>query len=299
MSTPGPSVREAFLRDRFARSTVAAGRLFDRRLLYAAYLLAGVGTAALCFGASHLIVAIAFILEVIGLAAFFAVDRRRFERALVSYESVLTERGPGPDRERTRDLPRYLLDVDDAIDVPMLDAILKLDGDSEDDFNRALTSVRRNVLAYRVALIWFLPAAILLLIGFVALFVDRERFQVHLAEVTLVGLALIPSVVAIHDINRYSGMFQRLTNSRVLEAERYLVAAGVGKHPFIDGRVVRFRAGEYVIKRRALRVPVDGGSVARQRRVARMVGAEVIIGVGVVISTAMFVVHPISGILVP
>jgi hypothetical protein len=181
----------------------------------------------------------------------------------------------------------------------MLDVILKLDGDSHDEFNRLTVAVRRNMLAYRVALIWFLPASILLIIGFLALVTDRAGFQIHLVEVTLVGLGVVPSVVALRDINRYFGLYQQLNLRRVLEAERYLTVLDVGEQPFIDGRVVRFRNTSYVIEKRALRLPVDSASVARRRKSGRMVGPEFLIGLGVLVSSAVFAVHPISGILVP
>jgi hypothetical protein len=299
MATDAPSAREVFLRDRFGRGIAIARGVFDRRLLYAAYLLAGLCTAILCFATSPLIVAIVFTLYVAGLALFFGTDRRRVDRAIVAYESVLTEHGPEPEPVHTRDLPRYLLAVDDAIDVPMLDAILNLKGDSLEEFIRYGSAVRKNMLAYQVALIWFLPASILLIIGFVALFVDHGGFQIHLAEVTLVGLALVPSVVALRDINRYSSMSERINLGRVVDAERYLASQPAAERPFIDGRVVKFRDGKYVIDKRALHPPVDSASVERRRRSGRTLGGEFLIGIGALVSIAVFVVHPISGILVP
>lgn len=292
------SAREIFLRDRMARGIAIAGRLYDRRLLYAAYLVSGVATLIVCVGRPPSLVATTFLLYLAGLGAFFLIDRRRFSRALAHLSSVSTEIGPDPDPKATRSLPRYLLTTVDATDMPMLDAILVLTGDSMRASKDLVKSARRDGMAYRIAALWTFVGFVLLAAAIAGGLVTHTPFQVVLGEATLVLLAQVPPVVAWRDVVRYQISMQALTLKRVEEAEHALTRLDPPRRPYIDGNAVKYRDGKYIIDRSAFPTPVDDASIARRGKPLPWPGAEVFLGVGVGLSIIAFWLHPISGILV-
>jgi len=298
MTTKTAGARETFLRERSARSLAIATRVFDPRLLYAGYLLSGIATLIVCLGTSPSVVAIGFVLYLVGLTAFVLFDRRRFNRTLADLESVSTEDGPQPDPAATRLLPRYLLTAKDAVDLPMLDSILVTAGDSLAAFRDLTKPMRRRARAYFLAGLWVFVGFILLVIAFVAGLTGQTRWQVALAEATLVLLALVPPYVAIREANRYSQFTRRINLLRMSEAEHMLTVVDAPERPFIDGAVVRYRNGRYIIDKQSMRPPVDDARVARERRRDRWNPSEIFPALAAAVSVAAFVVHPMSGILV-
>jgi hypothetical protein len=290
--------RATFLRERYARSIRVAVRLFTRQWLYAAYLVAGVGTLILCIAPSALVEAITFCVYVTSLTAFVYFDRRRFGRALADYENVQPEAGPDPDPEATRAMPRHMLTVDDAIDLPMLDAILVLGGDSLDEHNRVTKPLQKNFRAYTAAYFWLFLVYLCAFVAFVALVADHPAAQRHLGELAIALLASVPARAAVQDMNTYMQFAQRYVLARVDSAEKALKTLASREHPFVDGRAVRYRGGKYIVDRKATNPRVDGRSIDRHRRTSRQFGAGVWLGIGVALSVLVFIVHPISGILV-
>ena len=284
-----------FVRDRSARLLIAMNRIFDSRVPYIGFLIAGLGTFGCLLARAPWVLATTFLAYLAALAAFTLLERWRSIRAIAALDRIATEEGPTADPAATRDLPRYLLASRDAESLQLLDAILVPRGDSMVAFRTLTRRVTRVGITYALPLGLFFFGVPLVAVAIAVGVGERLGFEPIVSEVVLIVLAISPSLVLAETRGRYRRWARLYNASRVREATRIVASLPAPERPFLDGIAIRFRENGYIVDGTVLSPPA--GKENPRVRGNELMGVVMWVILPTAVAVLAFVIHPFSGIL--